>query len=156
MPLALLEHVNLNITDRDTAYEFYVTGLGGVVQPVSTNDRQLHVNAGASQFHLLLKSSYIEGVVPVEEAQVWAGHIELWTREPLEAIQQRLSQLYPDRSSWNREEASPASGGQPHLLCTCPWGEILAETLARRRRSIARATTATNKRRGCSSTRRPT
>ena len=29
MPLALLEHVNLNILDRDLAFDFYVTGLGG-------------------------------------------------------------------------------------------------------------------------------
>ena len=30
-----------------------------------------------------------------------------------EAIQERLTKL---GSAWNREEASPASGGKPHLL----------------------------------------
>ena len=119
MPLALLEHVNLNVLDREQALAFYVTGLGGVLNPNTTNDRQLHVNVGASQFHLLLKSSFASGVQPVSAAQVWAGHMELWSREELEAIQQRLTSL---GFSWNREEASPASGGRPHLLCSCPWG----------------------------------
>lgn len=41
MPLALLEHVNLNILDYDTAFAFYGTALGGVVNTPSTNDRQL-------------------------------------------------------------------------------------------------------------------
>ena len=119
MPLALLEHVNLNITDREAAIAFYVTGLGGVLNPVSTNDRQVHVNLGASQFHLLLKSSFADGVQPVTVAQVWAGHMELWSRDPLEDVQKRLTEV---GSTWAREEASPASGGNPHLLCTCPWG----------------------------------
>ena len=69
---------------------------------------ELHVNVGASQFHLLLKSSYADRLVPVVVAQVWAGHIELWTHEPLDAIQQRLTAA---GRMWNREEASAASGG---------------------------------------------
>ena len=119
MPLALLEHVNLNVPDREQALAFYVTGLGGVLNPNTTNDRQLHVNVGASQFHLLLKSSFASGIQPVSAAQVWAGHMELWSRETLEAIQLRLTSL---GCAWNREEASPASAGKPHLLCSCPWG----------------------------------
>ena len=132
MPLALLEHINLNVTERDAAISFYVTGLGGVLNPVSTNDRQVHVNLGASQFHLLLKSSFSDGVRQVTKAQVWSGHMELWSREPLDTIQERLSGL---GHSWTREEASNASGGKPHLLCTCPWSNrFLVRTAPRARR----------------------
>ena len=42
----LLEHINLNIPSQTTAREFYV-GLGGAINPVSTNWRQLHINIGA-------------------------------------------------------------------------------------------------------------
>ena len=119
MPLALLEHVNLNVPDHDAAYAFYVTALGGVVNPKTTNERQLHVNVGASQFHLLLQASFAEGIEKVTIPQVWAGHIELWSREPLETIQQRLTEA---GRSFTREEASAASGGKPHLLAVCPWG----------------------------------
>ena len=119
MPLALLEHINLNVTDREAAVAFYVTGLGGVINPLTTNDRQVHVNLGSSQFHLLLKSSFADGIKPVEKSQVWSGHIELWSRDPLDVIQKRLATV--GRTS-NREEASAASGGSAHLLCTCPFG----------------------------------
>ena len=105
MPLALLEHVNLNVPDHDAAYAFYVTALGGVVNPKTTNERQLHVNVGASQFHLLLQASFAEGIEKVTIPQVWAGHIELWSREPLETIQQRLTEA---GRSLTREEASAA------------------------------------------------
>ena len=119
MPLALLEHVNLNITNVDMAIAFYVTGLGGVINIPTTNDRQLHVNVGASQFHLLLKSSFADGILPVTAAQIWSGHMELWSRESLEVIQKRL-QAAGCASTY--EAASPASGGKPHLMCVCPWG----------------------------------
>ena len=55
--MSLLEHVNLNIPDEATARAFYIDGLGGVVNPRSSNNRQLHVNAGCSQFHLLHRQS---------------------------------------------------------------------------------------------------
>ena len=66
MPLALLEHINLNVTSRDAAYAFYVTALGGRVNEPTTNERQLHVNLGASQFHLLLQEVSAAGPAPEE------------------------------------------------------------------------------------------
>ena len=109
----LLEHINLNIPDEATARAFYVDGLGGAVNPRTTNSRQLHVNLGASQFHLLRKLS-VRGMEPVEEAQVWAGHIELWTVEDLAELQGRLP----------RAELVGA-GDALHLRCECPWGNRL-------------------------------
>ena len=85
----LLEHLNLNIPSEATAREFYVDGLGGVVNPRSSNARQLHINVGASQFHLLHRLS-VRGMEPVDVGQVWAGHVELWTTEDLAEVQARL------------------------------------------------------------------
>ena len=85
----LLEHLNLNIPSEATAREFYVDGLGGVVNPRSSNARQLHINVGASQFHLLHRLS-VRGMEPVDVGQVWAGHVELWTTEDLAEVLERF------------------------------------------------------------------
>ena len=108
-----LEHLNLNVPSESIARAFYVDGLGGVVNPRSTNSRQLHINLGASQFHLLHQLS-VRGMEPVEEAQVWAGHIELWTAEDLARLQERLpgAELV-------------GAGDALHLRCQCPWGNRL-------------------------------
>lgn len=42
--LALLDHINLNVPDRDMATSFYVQALGGQINPETTNARQVHVN----------------------------------------------------------------------------------------------------------------
>lgn len=114
MPLSLLEHINLNILDEASAKKFYVEGLGAVVNMPSSNDRQLHVNMGVSQFHLLLKYSAIEAIKPVTAAQCWAGEIELWTNEPLVITEQRLKDLdfEPERLSDDGD----------CLTVRCPWG----------------------------------
>jgi hypothetical protein len=115
MPLALLEHVNLNIVDREAARAFGVEGLGCVVNEPSTSDRQLHLNLGASQLHLPTKLCHADddgGVQPVRVAQRWPGHIELWCREPLAAPEARLRAL-------GRSPSLP----DPHTLeVTCPHG----------------------------------
>lgn len=116
MPLALLEHISLNILDRESAYAFYVTGLGGRVNDPTTNGRQLHVNLGASQFHLLLQTNGVEGPSPVSAAQVWAGHIELWSREPLHQLFSRLQKIGSDPS------VSEPPSGVTVLSVTCPYG----------------------------------
>ena len=102
-----LEHLNLCVPDEEAARRFYVDGLGGVVIPKTTNARQLHVNVGSSQFHLLL--------TPKEGPQLWPGHIELWTSEPLDELHARL-QRGGHGSSPEGNEADP------QLLVTCPWG----------------------------------
>ena len=116
MPLALLNHINLNITDRQQAIKFYVEALGGVINESTTNERQLHVNLGASQFHLLLQYNGAEGPSKVTAAQKWSGHIELWTREPVRAVAQRLQKIGSDPS------VKEPAGGQPMLAVECPWG----------------------------------
>ena len=115
--LTLLEHINLNVPNEATARAFYVDGLGGVVQPKSTNARQLHVNVGCSQFHLLLRGSVL-GMEPIDHAQVWAGHIELWTSEPLERLHARL----PHCSELGTDEGAVFDADAPVLRCSCPWG----------------------------------
>lgn len=112
MPLSLLEHINLNILDEPTARKFYVEGLGAVVNAPSTNDRQLHVNMGVSQFHLLLQYSTVEAIKPVTAAQCWAGEIELWTTEPLGEIEERLKKL----------DFQPERPSDDCLKVQCPWG----------------------------------
>ena len=108
--LTLLEHLNLNVPCEATARAFYVDGLGGVVNPRSTNSRQLHVNLGASQFHLPHRLS-VRGMEPVEVAQVWAGHTELWTVEDLAELHSRLPKA-----------ELVGAGDALHLRCECPWG----------------------------------
>ena len=75
---ALLEHLNLNVIDGDTARKFYVDVLGGKVNPETTNKRQVHVNFGLSQFHLPFKRN-AKLMDPVKEAQVWNGDVSLVT-----------------------------------------------------------------------------
>lgn len=111
--LTLLEHINLNVPCEATARAFYVDGLGGVVNPRSSNSRQLHINVGASQFHLPHRLS-VRGMEPVEAAQVWAGHTELWTVEDLGELHSRLpgAELV-------------GAGDALHIRCQCPWGNRL-------------------------------
>lgn len=82
MPLVLLAHVALDVLDRRIAEAFYVAGLGGVEDPSQSDESTIVVNAGASQLLMRCGSS----------AQVWQGHIELWTREPLPTLRARLTQ----------------------------------------------------------------
>ena len=49
MTIRWLEHVNLNITSRYKAMEFYCDTLGGVLNPIGTLSHQIHVNLGLSQ-----------------------------------------------------------------------------------------------------------
>jgi len=111
---ALLEHINLNILDEPTAREFYVSCLGAVVNEPTTNERQLHVNMGATQFHLLRKYGKAEGVTPVTAAQRWAGEIELWTSERLDAIADRLTR--------HKLRGHVRDGASDVLRVRCPYG----------------------------------
>lgn len=90
-PLQLLEHLNLFVPEAELARAFY-TGLGCALNPVGTNERQVHVNLGVSQFHCPFKRNVIPAD-PVEIAQKWAGRIELLTTEPLAAVLARLREI---------------------------------------------------------------
>ena len=75
---ALLEHLNLNVIDKETARAFYVDVLGGALNPSTTNKRQVHVNFGLSQFHLPFKRT-AKLMDPVVDAQEWNGDVSLST-----------------------------------------------------------------------------
>lgn len=138
----LLEHINLNIPSQTTAREFYV-GLGGAINPVSTNWRQLHINIGASQWHLLHSLSRPDATPPGEAVQVpqtWPGFAVLWTTEPLPRMRDRLARIratspptgpppvsrdavgmgYGLELGWPMAPMLSADGTR--LQCSCPWG----------------------------------
>ncbi len=99
----LLEHLNLNIPmhRKEEAEAFYVTSLGGVLHPRNTNERQIHVNVGLSQFHLPYKYS-VKGGEPVERAQVWGGIIFLETSLELDEVEKKLAEncgIFPESIS---------------------------------------------------------
>ena len=147
----LLEHLNLNIPSEAAAREFYVAALGGVVQPVTTNWRQLHVNVGASQFHLLTSASRVDVPPPGEKVRVpqkWAGVIELLTTEELPAVLARVKATASGDAQPVEDDVFAAvyglgSGHWPtsptlsedglRLLCTCPWGNRYIIRQAQRR-----------------------
>ena len=138
----LLEHINLNIPSEALARDFYV-GLGGAVNPKTSNWRQLHINAGASQWHLLHSLSRPDVTPPgepVRERQLWPGLLELWTKEPLVRMRDRLARVhaadpppgppppsddsiavgYGEGGRWPAVPTLSADGKR--LLCACPWG----------------------------------
>ena len=144
LPL-LCEHVNLNIPCEDAAKAFYLTALGGAIQPKSSNWRQLHVNAGASQFHLLHSMSPMIAIPPGKPMKVpqrWPGLIRLWTTERLADVHRRLLSQLPQHAHtkataapvlddsiavaygidgrWPEQPCLSADGAR--LLCACPWG----------------------------------
>lgn len=141
MPAAalLIEHLNLNIphSEVELARRYYLEALGGAVNPRSTNERQLHVNVGASQFHLVHLLS-VQGCEPCEVPQVWRGAISLWTAETLEDVRARVESLRLTETAGgadaSRAWAAPTlfapAGGTPRLLCTCPWGNCYDITCA--------------------------
>jgi hypothetical protein len=88
----MLEALTLDVPDAHVARTFYVEGLGGVEQQTDSSERvhQLRINAGASQFHLALTSTFEDSATPVEAPAVWPGHVELWTREHLLEVHARL------------------------------------------------------------------
>ena len=90
--LHLFEHINLNICEKSVAERFYVHGLGGKVNEPTTNERQLHVNLGLSQFHLPFKYDIVQRL-PVEKPQRWPGVVHLLTLENIASLSTRLKAL---------------------------------------------------------------
>jgi catechol 2,3-dioxygenase-like lactoylglutathione lyase family enzyme len=145
----LLEHVNLNIPDRELARAFYAHALGGRVNPVSTNERLLHVNVGVSQFHMPTLRS-VRGREPVTIAQRWGGTIELLTTEPLEQVAARVRETgYAVRELKEepRENALADGGGEGSgaraLAVDGPWASSFVL-----RRAPAELAPAVSRRRG--------
>ena len=102
-----MEHVNLTVSDQQTATLFYVLGLGFTRDPFMTVGlTNMWVNVGEQQFHL-----------PTRPAQTIPGHIGLVVPN-LDSLQARLSAIEPQLSgtkfAWQRENG--------HIEVTCPWG----------------------------------
>ena len=125
LPL-LLEHINLNVPDEAAARAFYVSGLGGAVQPKSSNWRQLHVNIGASQFHLIHSASRPDAQPPGEPMrapQKWPARTKLWSKETPGELCTRLERQRADAGWSNRPpEMTLGADSLPTVLCECPWG----------------------------------
>ena len=113
MPLALLEHLRLDVPNRQIAHAFFCTALGG--KEASCDDHVLRVNIGASQLHLRHQHDAPDGPKPVAASQ-WGGRLELWSREPLEAIATRLQAV------GHKPSISVDGGGNKLLSVDCPWG----------------------------------
>lgn len=79
------------VTNPEVTKRFYVDGLGALLNAESTNDHQVHVNVGLSQFHLpfAYKNAREEKVV----AQTWAGFVEMTTLEDVKNLHRRLGKM---------------------------------------------------------------
>ncbi len=125
--LTLLAHISLDVLDVEVARAFYVAGLGAVEDPTCSDPSMLVCNAGASQLRMRC------GAV----AQVWRGHIELWTREALPALRRRLTEqcqqviaplIESRQPDWPGSVELPELLDDLHgqrLLCHCPYGNTL-------------------------------
>jgi hypothetical protein len=93
---------------------FYADALGGMRR----DGAAASVNVGDSQIRLLDPPDTSES----DELQPWAGHLELWTLEPLEQLVVRLQQWdSPPIRILLDHSADPDA----RVLCTCPWGNKL-------------------------------
>ena len=122
MPLRLLEHVILKITDADVARSFY-SALGAVVSPVNSDDESsLDVNVGASQVRLCLQPCGGDAVLS------WPGCISVWSREELGNVWARVQTLAASHAAcspgcWHTSANLSSSDAVDCTLCvTCPWG----------------------------------
>jgi hypothetical protein len=93
--IALLEHVNINISHASPSDEFFFQLLGLVPSSICDPERILHANMGLSQMHL--------PVVPTSP-QTWNGAIGLaYTEEEFGRVRAAVSQ---GGSQWSAEELS--------------------------------------------------
>ena len=122
MPLRLLEHVILKITDADVARSFY-SALGAVVSPVNSDDESsLDVNVGASQVRLCLQPCGGDAVLS------WPGCISVWSCEELGNVWARVQTLAASHAAcspgcWHTSANLSSSDAVDCTLCvTCPWG----------------------------------
>ena len=114
MVASLVGEVGLQVPAAAGA-EFYADTLGGMRRAGSAN-----VNVGDSQIRFL---DSCEGAdAESDEPKPWAGHLELWTREPLGQLLERLQRWeFPPLPNLIDHSAD----GDPRILCTCPWGNKL-------------------------------
>mmetsp|Transcript_91493 Transcript_91493/g.191252 ORF Transcript_91493/g.191252 Transcript_91493/m.191252 type:complete len:329 (+) Transcript_91493:165-1151(+) len=117
--MLLLEHINLFIPDPELGRRFY-EALGLQLNRESTNHRQVHLNAGFSQMHLVMKRNIRPGD-PVEVPQRWLGEVELWSQEDKSIIIQRLQADDMLVAAGVTVEEEVEAGGAWVLLVQGPW-----------------------------------
>ncbi len=105
--IMLLEHVNVQVPDQQTAMLFYLVGLGFTRDPhMMVGLENMWVNLGEQQFHL-----------PTNFAQKVRGHMGLVVPS-LDALAERLegvaAKLAGTQFAWSRENG--------YIAATCPWG----------------------------------
>lgn len=135
MVCLLMGHITLQTpAPSETVREIYQTALDARSCEQADSGNLIAVNYGISQLHLVCRPEDLSNeastlfteafgkkpVVSTPRPRPLAGHIEMWTREPLEEVAARLAQLLP-------EDAQPTvvDGPDARLLCTCPWGNRL-------------------------------
>ena len=102
-----LEHVNVCVADQQTAFHFYVEGLGFVRdKEYQTGLENMWVNLGPTQFHL-----------PIGTPQVLRGHVGVVVPDR-EALLRRLAQLEEDLGDSDFE----FSDSEAFVDVTSPWG----------------------------------
>jgi hypothetical protein len=114
MVCTVLGHVTLqNVPPEGAA--FYADGLGAKVATGDEvpDDGCVRINVGDHQ--LVLAGGSREGA-----GSSWCGHIEFWTREPLDALQARVAPLL-DEDSLTRHDDTP----DDRLVINCPYGNLL-------------------------------
>ncbi len=107
--IALMDHINLQVVDQQTAVLFYVAGLGFTRDPYMTvGVEHMWINVGKQQFHLPARG---------KPEQVIPGHIGIVISN-LELLQGRLKavqeSLKGSKFAWSIED--------DHVSVTCPWG----------------------------------
>eukprot|EP00929_Paragymnodinium_shiwhaense_P077720 TRINITY_DN40070_c0_g1_i1.p1 TRINITY_DN40070_c0_g1~~TRINITY_DN40070_c0_g1_i1.p1 ORF type:complete len:429 (+),score=77.03 TRINITY_DN40070_c0_g1_i1:143-1288(+) len=129
--ILLLEHLNLNVMDRDVAEAFY-EALGCVADPTRPKNKTLHLHCGAlTQFHTPAPNN--EVYIAEEGAQRWRGEVELLYADDssLQAAVERLRKL-----PFKADVSDPANG---ETRVSCPYGGeyILRTTEASRSGKMA-------------------
>jgi hypothetical protein len=105
--IMLMEHVNVQVSDQQTAMLFYLVGLGFTRDPhMMVGLENMWVNLGEQQFHL-----------PTNKPQVLRGHMGLVVPS-LDALAERLEGVAPKladtKFAWSRQDG--------YIAATCPWG----------------------------------
>ncbi len=108
--IMLLEHVNVQVPDQQTATLFYLVGMGFTRDPhMMVGLENMWVNLGEQQFHL-----------PTSTPQVLRGHTGIVTPS-LDSLAGRLESVAPrlegTKFAWKREDS--------HIDVTSPWGNLL-------------------------------
>ena len=141
MVALLISHVELHTPAKaEAVVKFYADALGGARadNPRPEDSSILAINVGVSQLHLrCLDEGQSEDVASLfaeamgsstpsaaassasAEEQPLAGHVEVWTTEPLDAVAARLAAVVGDDGPELFEDADP------RVVCFCPWGHKL-------------------------------